>query len=316
MRWGLSGKRLRAKNNILAQLDQFEMELNPSGLAASSIPSRVLGFGEISTVLEIGDDKTYAYKRMPLFSSVHEAEKYVVNYDKYCKHLKDSGLTIPEDQTRILTLPGRPVVMYIIQQQLPSDRFAHKLIHTLPEEKSVDIIRQIVEEIRQVWFFNKMHEPDLALALDGQLSNWVWMEDESLVYVDTSTPLFRVNGEEQLDPELFLKSAPSFLRWIIRWLFLSDVMNRYYDQRQVYIDLTANLYKEQRPDLVPLTIKIINQSIGPAIEPLTEKDVEKYYKEDKLIWTLFLAFRRFDRWLTSKVFRKRYEFILPGKIKR
>ena len=45
-------------------------------------------------------------------------------------------------------------------------------------------------------------------------------------------------------------------------------------------------------------------------------EVKKYYREDKLIWTIFLAFRRMDRWLTTRVFRKRYEFLLPGKIER
>jgi hypothetical protein len=137
-----------------------------------------------------------------------------------------------------------------------------------------------------------------------------------LYYIDTSTPLYRKDGQEQLDPELFLQSAPSFLRWIIRLLFLKDVMNRYYKPRQVYIDLAANLYKEQRPDLVTLTLDIINRHLSNDLEPLTAREVEKYYKEDKLIWTLFLAFRRLDRWLKTKVFRKRYEFILPGKIRR
>ncbi len=46
------------------------------------------------------------------------------------------------------------------------------------------------------------------------------------------------------------------------------------------------------------------------------EEVKKYYREDKLIWTLFLAFRRIDRWLTIKLLRKRYEYVLPGKIKR
>jgi hypothetical protein len=159
----------------------------------------------------------------------------------------------------------------------------------------------------------------LELALDGQLSNWVWLEEGTnfqLYYIDTSTPLYRKDGQEQLDPELFLQSAPSFLRWLIRLLFLKDVMNRYYQPRQVYIDLAANLYKEQRPDLVPLTLDIINLHLPNDLEPLTAREIEKYYKEDKLIWTLFLAFRRADRFLKTKLFRKRYEFILPGKIKR
>ena len=93
-------------------------------------------------------------------------------------------------------------------------------------------------------------------------------------------------------------------------------MNRYYDQRLVYIDLAGNLYKEQRPDLILNTIDIINQHLSDNLKPLTIEEVEKYYREDKLIWTLFLAFRRIDLWLTIKLLRKRYEYVLPGKIKR
>ena len=137
-----------------------------------------------------------------------------------------------------------------------------------------------------------------------------------MYYIDTSTPLYRKQGKEQLDPELFLRSAPSFVRWIIRLLFLKDVMNRYYVPRMVYTDLAANLYKEQRPDLIPLTIDIINCYIPDAQPPLTAKEVERYYREDKFIWTLFQALRRLDCWLTTRLLRKRYEFILPGKIRR
>ncbi len=93
-------------------------------------------------------------------------------------------------------------------------------------------------------------------------------------------------------------------------------MNRYYNPRSVYIDLTANLYKEQRPDLVPETIQIINRYITDDLGPLSVKEVKNYYKEDKIIWTVFLAFRRLDCWISTKILRRRYEFILPGKIKR
>ena len=77
--------------------------------------------------------------------------------------------------------------------------------------------------------------------------------------MDTSTPLFRVDGVEQLDPELFLRSAPSFMVWIIRLLFLEDVMTRYYDFRRVAMDLIANFYKEQRPELIPDLIETANE---------------------------------------------------------
>ena len=295
---------------------EFETGLDPGNLGNSTIPADVLGYGEISTVFRIGDDKDYAYKRMPLFSSIESAEKYTKDYRTYCKHLSQAGLHLPDDDTTIIASSGRQVVLYIIQKQLPPERFAHKLLHSLIDDEIAQMIKAITRIIKKINSFNDTHRLNLEIALDGQLSNWVLLEDGSLLYVDTSTPLFRVNGEEQLDPELFLKSAPSFLRWIIRWLFLEDVMNRYYDKRQVYIDLVANLYKEQRSDLVPLVIEIINREDSAGMEPLTEKEVKKYYSEDKLIWTLFLAFRRLDRWIKAKILRKRYELILPGKIKR
>jgi hypothetical protein len=50
--------------------------------------------------------------------------------------------------------------------------------------------------------------------------------------------------------------------------------------------------------------------------PLAKNEVDKYYREDKLIWIVFLGLRRLDRFLTTRLLRKRYEFILPGKIKR
>ena len=68
--------------------------------------------------------------------------------------------------------------------------------------------------------------------------------------------------------------------------------------------------------MVPAAVDTINRCFSDAAGALTEKEVEKYYREDKLIWTLFLAFRRFDRFLTTRLRRRRYEFVLPGKIKR
>jgi len=93
-------------------------------------------------------------------------------------------------------------------------------------------------------------------------------------------------------------------------------MNRYYDSRQVLIDLAANLIKEQRPDLIAPAVQLINAYL-PAEEPqVTQAEVQRYYREDKFIWSIFLAFRKLDRTLTTYFTRKRYEFILPGKIKR
>lgn len=295
-------------------LRQFEEQLDPQNLSKSKIPVKTLGFGEISSIFQIGDDTDLAYKRMPLFSNRKSAEKYVTKYRDYCRYLKTAGLLLPDDDTEIVACDNRPVVLYIGQQKLPSNQFAHKLIHTLKESDVQALMEQIVASIEKVWAWNQQQKPAIELSLDGQLSNWVL--DRDLYFVDTSTPLFKIDGTEQLDPELLLQSAPGFLRWILRLFFLDDVMHRYYDQRLVFVDLAANLHKEQRPDLIPMVLKIVNNYLPDTEQPLTIQEIDKYYQEDKLIWTLFLAFRRIDRWITTRILRKRYEFILPGKIKR
>ena len=297
------------------RLQQFETGLDPLNPLASEIPCKILGYGEISTVIEVDNDATLAAKRMPLFDSDTAAEKYAENYRNYCSCLRDAGLNVPEDTTIAVKGHQNTTVLYILQKQLPPARFGHQLIHTESAEFINEMARQIVGEIEKVWAYNATYAPDVQLAVDGQLSNWVLLKSGELLFIDTSTPLMHLQGREVLDPELLLQSAPSFLRWLIRWQFLDDVMTRYYDRRQVFTDLIANLYKEQRPDLVDPWIGIINRETA-GLEPLNKKQIESYYREDKLIWRLFLGLRRLDRLIKTNILSQRYVFILPGKIKR
>ncbi|MFX1438196.1 MAG: hypothetical protein ACFFAA_13560, partial [Promethearchaeota archaeon] len=138
---------------------------------------------------------------------------------------------------------------------------------------------------------------------------------------DTSTPLFRKNNVEAMEAELFLKSAPSFLRFLIKALFVQEVVDRYYDWRLVAIDLIANFFKEQKSEIIPRLIRRINQFFKEEakdfnIEPITFEEVHKYYKNDKMIWVIFQNARRLDRFLKTKLFKKKYDFYLPEKIKR
>jgi hypothetical protein len=302
----------------LDHLTAFEHGLNFSDLSKSAVSAKVLGYGEISSIFSIVGMSDIAFKRMPPFTLRKQAEKYALNYHVYCNYLRECGISLPEDETVIIPKPDGRVVLYIAQEQLPAKLFGHKLLHSLSANDLEELIKSIVDAIEGVWLFNKERYPDIRLAIDGQISNWVWMDIEGnrkLHYVDTSTPLFKLKGVEQLDPELFLKSAPSFLRGIIRALFLQEVMNHYYDSYGVYRDLAANLYKEQRPDLIPFTLQICNACL-PREQQVTEKDVKKYYRDDSLTWSVFLASRKVDRWMQTKLLRKRYEYLLPGKIKR
>jgi len=141
-----------------------------------------------------------------------------------------------------------------------------------------------------------------------------------LSYFDVNTPLVRRNGVEQLDTELFLRSAPAFLRWILRLFVLQDVVERYYDLRRVIVDLVANLYKEERADLILAWLETANRFLGEELadagfKPIEEHEVIAYYREDVRIWRLYLGLRRFDRML-HRLTGRQYPYVLPGPIRR
>ncbi|MBI5033254.1 MAG: hypothetical protein HZB51_22270 [Chloroflexi bacterium] len=304
----------------LELLTKFERGLDPQHPERSTIPARILGYGEISTVFEIDADglRDFAFKRLPLFYNANEVEKYTTVHAEYNRLLENEiGIRLPSHDCAIVSnSTGRPIV-YIIQKKLPAAAIGNRTIHTLAHDQILTLVKRVLHELNKVWEFNR-RQTRAQVGIDGQISNWVIdSNDESLLYVDTSTPLFRIDQVEQLDTELFLRSAPSFLVWILRWLFLKDVVNRYYDFRLVAVDLVANFYKEQKPELIPDVIQVVNDFFSSLnIQSITEKQVNDYYKEDALIWSLYFNMRRVDRFLHTRILRKEYPYILPGKIKR
>jgi hypothetical protein len=314
-------------------LEEFERNLNPRRPEEGKVPAKVLGYGEISTVFEIGtsEQKDIAYKRMPIFNDMDELAEYERIFDEYNHLLSDEvGLELPpSDYMSVTSDSGRPV-MFLAQQKLAPEAIGNKAIHMLPPNETVRLARAVLRELKKVWLYNG-RKGKYEIGIDGQISNWFVKdfdplnprlpEEVELIYFDTSTPLYRVDGVEQINPELFLRSAPSFMLWLIRWLFLEDVITRYYDFRLVAIDLVANFYKEQLAGFIPDLVGMVNDYFSGegaelGVDPITEKDVKSYYREDALIWTLYLSMRKTDRFLHTRIMRREYPYILPGKIKR
>jgi len=298
---------------------------------------KILGYGEISTVMKpvrkfLDRQSTrWIYKRMPIFPSLEDVKKYQKIYREYRELLIEKcGLRVPEQKIWYVVRENGTVSVYALQEMVNPNLIGHKIIHHLNPEQGRILFNRVLHEMKKVWDFNRT-STDLKIALDGQISNWALEGDETdtldeqiqsnLIYLDTSTPLFRVNEEEQLDPEIFIKNSPSFLRSIIRMFFLQDVLDRYYDFRSVVIDLIANLYKEGLPQFIPQLVEDANLIFATDfadlyLEPLTEKEIEKYYKQDAFIWKFFQTSRKIDRFITEKIKRNRYEYRLPGKIRR
>jgi len=290
----------------------FEEGLNPQYREKSKIPAHIVGYGEISSIFKIQPYADWVFKRLPLFTTNQEAETYIKKYNSYVSYLKKAGIALPKDDALIVA--GKKVVVYVAQEALNKTDLCQNKLHSLPKNEVLTMIDSIFKEIKKIADFNQKSS-EILLSIDGQISNWALVEN-TLLYFDTSTPLFKVSDIEQMDPELLLNSTPRAMRWLIRKFFLQEVMDRYYDIRLIYIDLIANLYKEKKPDIITEAISLANDLLPSKTAQITRKEIDKYYKDDKFIWQLFLALRRIDRWLTNRLFRKQYEFILPGKIER
>ncbi|HZK48935.1 MAG TPA: hypothetical protein VFD74_04975, partial [Thermoleophilia bacterium] len=108
-------------------LSRFEAGLDLRSPAASVIPARVLGHGEITTVLDIsrptaGATTAVACKRMPMFRSDAEAAAYDTLYHEYEQILREEvGVDVVESRLvwlgwdpdagagRVDAAPGRPL---------------------------------------------------------------------------------------------------------------------------------------------------------------------------------------------------------------
>lgn len=315
------------KDKILHLLEEFEQHLNPANTKKSKIPVQILGYGEISTVIAFDHPelKDLAFKRMPIFSSCQQTNQYADLYFRYNELLSNQGLNIPPSYAFCVKGHGQIYVAYLAQQKLNPQSIGNRVLHTHPDEQIILLFSKIINQIKNVWKHNATN-PDFLIGLDAQISNWAIKDfntnqeitqDTELWFLDTSTPMIRISGQEQINPLLFLTSAPPGLRWVLKKFFLQDVLDRYYDLRQVAIDLVANLYKEQRPDLITRALEIVNNEAKDYLDtPITVKEVSSYYKEDKFIWSFYLSARRLDRFFKTKLLGRRYEFILPGKIKR
>ncbi len=315
-------------------IERFEAGLNARHPDKSAIPATVLGYGEMSTVLAIQDKRAehLAFKRMPMFHSRREVEDYEeILYEslgvlrtKIGVQVAPTGTTWLEDKNNGL------ITIYIAQPKLAADSICNSLIAHLPAHEVKALVRRVLAETHKVFDYNAKHRGETEIGFDAQISNWAvadyrpgmpFVDGEfNLLYIDISSPLMRTDGKERLDSELFLRSAPSFLRWLIRLLFVQDVINRYYDQRKVTIDLLANFYKEQRADLIPAMIDVVNEFYADALTDekfamIHLKEVKSYYREDAMIWRIYLAARKIDRFL-HRLFGKRYPYMLPDKIKR
>lgn len=289
-----------------AQLSQLEAQIAQALRSGDTSPLRILGYGEISTVVALQtDDGGYACKRMPPLGDPAQFEPFRALFEEYVARLEALGCpVVASTLEQVARSDGSPAI-YCVQPML----HPHQLLVAHCADASTSDGLQHLEVISE----RVLTVVSPELGLDGQLSNWA-LVDGQLLYLDLTTPLLRApDGSERLDTEVHLASLPWALRGLVRRFMVRRILDHYFSARAVLLDLAANLHKERLTRLIPGLLESINARLD---EPIREDEVRAYYRDDALTWELLLRARRADRMWQRRVRRRDYPFLLPGKIAR
>lgn len=292
-----------------------------AGRCRERLAVNVLGTGEITTTFELtgnphlarphpefpGHLITYAYKKMPPFRSREEVDRYIPLYHEYHEIIAGKlGIGVPLYAARVLRAPGGGYQVYDLQERLPPESIGSRVIGRVSAPECHTLFRMILAELRKVFAHNREGgEP--RIGFDGQIPNWAVADfdpssptisgRERLLYIDTTTPLLRRNGVEQLDAEIFIRPLPRFSRSFIRRYVLQGILDRYYTPRLIVLDLISNCIHYGRRDIVPRLVEIANDFFlgepdGADFKPYSVGEIRRYYRKDRLIWIFFQASRR------------------------
>jgi len=288
------------------ELRELDAEIERALRIGNAESLRVLGYGEISSVVAWpGTSGEVACKRLPPFRDRRALDEYASCVEEYLRRLASRGVTpLATSVERIHHDDGRWFA-YCVQPVSAKESLGPTFLSSATADEALGFFQDFLEAIESC--------VDEKVGLDGQLSNWVVTAD-GLRYLDVSTPMLRDDeGREKLDLELFIASLPWAMRWLVRKLFLGQILDKYYDRRAVIVDFLGNLHKEGLARYIVRFLERANERVSPEI---TEKEILAFYREDARLWALLQRLRRADRAWQRQVRRRTYPFLLPGKIER
>jgi len=276
-----------------------------AALASGSADTlRVLGYGEFTVVVGWpADEPTLAVKRLPPDPDRSRLERYANDIERYCDELRALGVDVAPHWASIVPATDGGWALHIAQPFYPTGTLATDVLRSTAPVAGHPTVSAVVAHLARA------HD---ELGLDAQFSNWV-IVDDGVVLIDTTTPMIRDDGRDILDVDLMLLPFPAVVRPALRRFVAPDVLARFHEPRMIAIDTAAQLHKEQLGAWIPIVIDEANRRLD---QPITQEEVDAYYREDARLWSLIQRAKQANRWWTRRVRRRSYPFLLPGPINR
>ncbi len=261
---------------------------------------RVLGYGALTLVIGWPtSEPAVAVKRLPPFPSADRLAAYTGLLARYVGILRQRGVPVAPTEVRSVAVSPASVRAYLVQPLVPRERHLNVILGHADDDEAAGLLGQIVEIVHRC--------VDHEVGLDAQAANW-WVQEGQLADFDISTPLLRDRGgRDQLDVALFLSVYPAAVQAALGRI-APGVMALYHDRRTVLLDFASNLHKEGLDRWVPTLVRAANERLE---RPLARADVTRYFRQDKLLWTLSARLRRVDRAWQRHVRRRPYPLLLP-----
>ena len=315
----------RAGLNERDLLGRFEAQLDPARPTATPGVS-IIGCGEVSTVFALADLPGRVCKRMAGFRDEADGERYAGVVRRYLGFLEDEGVRVVE--TAIVPISRRPrgPVVYLVQPELDAKGLGSHLLRHADDAALAAALDAILARIGRLLRSNRERRDGRSVTVDAQLSNWHFGASESgrreAVLIDVGTPFMRKDGVDEIGVELFLTPVPPGMRALYRRArAVERYLDAFFDARSLLVDAIANFHKEGRPDRIPWALERVNRWLAGDVpdlggRPIRAEEVDRYYRNDAKTLELYLRVRRLDRFVRTRLLRQRYDFILPGAIRR
>lgn len=263
-----------------------------------TVELNVLGFGEICLVIGFPyENSKYACKRLPPFLDRNSAEQYKEYLLNYQESLIKIGINILLSQVVIIQSNKDQYVIYIIQPNI-SNRCVD-LIRTSSRNERTKIIKSIFDQIAM--------SCSPRLAIDGQLSNWAWLDGKAFLF-DLSTPFMKDhNLNSMLNVDIILNQYPSIIKPTLRKWVVPGVLEKYHILRSNLIDFIGNLYKEGLEESIPESIEIANSYLESKI---SMNEVYSYYRMDAFLWEFIYLLKKINYWWITTIRKTTCNFLI------
>jgi uncharacterized protein DUF6206 len=309
--------------NDADRLAAFEAELDPARPEATP-GVEIVGTGEVSAVFALAALPGLLCKRMAGFRDAADAAHYVSVVERYLALLAAGGVRVVATDVVPVERRGRPPVVYLLQRRLGSTGLGHQLLRDADDATLATCIDAVLACIGRLLHANRARSDGRAVTVDAQLSNWHFdpVPGGAPVLIDVGTPFMRADGVDEIGVDLFLAPVPPGIRAIYRRArAVEQYLDAFFEPRSLLVDAVANFHKEGRPDRIPLALERVNRWLADDVadlggRPIAREDVDRYYRRDAQTLELYLRARRLDRFVRTRLLRQRYDFVLPGAIRR